>query len=93
MAFARTSPITLAPAALSGCAPRGMTAAVSADETSSKECPRCTGRGKYADPARGPLVQITCERCEGSGRVPVDSTDEAPAKEPTQIPFGSTPNA
>jgi DnaJ-class molecular chaperone len=62
----------------------------SADDT--KDCPRCSGRGKYADPQRGPLVQIKCERCEGSGRVPADSPDEPPAKEPTQIPFGSGPS-
>jgi DnaJ-class molecular chaperone len=57
----------------------------------TKECPRCTGRGKYADPQRDPLVQITCERCEGSGRVPADSPDEPPVKEATQVPFGTQP--
>ncbi len=57
----------------------------------SKECPRCEGRGKYADPQRGPLVRITCPSCDGSGRVPADAPDEPPAKEPTQIPFGSAP--
>lgn len=57
----------------------------------TKQCPRCSGRGKYADRQKGPLVQITCQRCEGSGRVPADSFDEAPAKEPNQIPFGSEP--
>ena len=57
----------------------------------TKDCPRCEGRGKYADPQRGPLVQITCARCEGSGKVAADSPDEPPAKQPTQIPFGSTP--
>lgn len=60
-----------------------------ADET--KDCPRCEGRGKYADRQRGPLVQVTCERCEGSGRVPADSPDEPPAKEPRKIPFRSQP--
>lgn len=60
------------------------------DET--KQCPRCSGRGKYADPQGGPLVQITCPRCEGSGLVPSDAPDEPPAKEPTQIPFGSQPD-
>ena len=59
----------------------------------TKECPRCSGRGKYADPQHDPLVQITCPRCEGSGRVPVDSPDEPPVKEPTQIPFGSAPKS
>ena len=56
-----------------------------------KDCPRCEGRGKYADPARGPLVQITCELCDGSGKVPADTPDEPPAKEPTQVPFGTDP--
>jgi DnaJ-class molecular chaperone len=59
----------------------------------TKDCPRCSGRGKYADPQKGPLVQITCERCDGSGRVSSDTPDEPPAKEPTQIPFGSNPAA
>ncbi len=57
----------------------------------SKDCPRCDGRGKYADPKRGPLVQITCDLCDGSGRVSADTPDEPPAKEPTQVPFGSNP--
>jgi len=39
----------------------------------TKKCPRCEGRGKYADPEKGPLVQITCPSCEGSGRVPADA--------------------
>ena len=56
-----------------------------------KDCPRCGGSGKYADPERGPLVQVTCESCDGSGRVPADAPDEPPAEEPTQIPFGSQP--
>lgn len=60
-------------------------------DNDEKDCPRCSGRGQYADPQRGPLVHITCERCSGSGRVPADSPDEPPAKEPTQIPFGSSP--
>ncbi len=62
------------------------------DTDDTKDCPRCRGGGKYADPQRGPLVQVTCERCEGSGRVPVDAPDEPPAEEPTQIPFGSNPD-
>ena len=61
-----------------------------ADET--KECPRCAGRGKYADPEKGPLVRINCDLCDGSGTVPADTPDEPPADEPTQIPFGSTPD-
>jgi DnaJ-class molecular chaperone len=65
-----------------------MVAVTGNDDT--KDCPRCSGRGKYADPHRA-LVQITCPRCEGSGRVPADSPDEPPAKEPTQIPFGHNP--
>lgn len=59
----------------------------------TKDCPRCSGRGKYADPQQAPLVQITCPRCEGSGRVPADSPDEPPAQEPRKIPFGSSPGA
>jgi len=59
------------------------------DET--KECPRCGGRGKYADRSRDPLVQINCASCDGSGRVRADAPDEPPAQEPTQIPFGSQP--
>lgn len=58
----------------------------------TKECPRCNGTGKYADPQRGPLVQVTCELCEGSGRAPADAPDEPPADEPKQIPFGSKPD-
>jgi DnaJ-class molecular chaperone len=54
----------------------------------TKECTRCGGRGKYAARDRGPLVQITCDTCDGSGRVPADAPDEPPAKEPNQIPFG-----
>lgn len=57
----------------------------------TKQCPRCEGRGKYADPQKGPLVQITCTSCEGSGQVPAGAPDEPPAQEPTQIPFGSGP--
>ncbi len=56
------------------------------DET--KQCPRCRGRGKYADPRRDALVQITCTRCEGSGRVPADSPDEEPVQEAKKVPFG-----
>ena len=62
------------------------------DAENTKECPRCSGRGKYADPEKGPLVQITCESCDGSGRVPADAPAEPPAKEPTQIPFGTDPS-
>ena len=62
-----------------------------ASDDNTKECPRCSGRGKYTDPERAPLVRVTCERCDGSGRVPADSPDEPPAKEPEKIPFGSQP--
>lgn len=61
------------------------------DTEDTKECTRCGGHGKYADPAKGPLVQITCPSCDGSGRVAADAPDEEPAKEPTQIPFGTDP--
>ncbi len=56
------------------------------------ECPKCSGRGKYADPARA-LVQVTCERCEGSGTVPEGSQqdDDQPAAEPRKVPFGQSP--
>jgi DnaJ-class molecular chaperone len=57
------------------------------DKGETKSCPRCSGRGKYADPSSDPLVQITCERCDGSGSVPADSPDEPPAQEPKQVPF------
>ena len=57
----------------------------------TKECTRCGGRGKYADPETDPLVQITCESCDGSGRVAADAPDEEPAEEPKQIPFGTNP--
>lgn len=59
------------------------------EQDATKDCPRCEGRGKYADPQRGPLVRITCSTCDGSGRVPADAPGEPPAKEPTQIPFGT----
>ena len=36
-------------------------------------------------------MQITCPSCDGSGKVPADAPDEEPAKEPTQVPFGSQP--
>jgi DnaJ-class molecular chaperone len=62
-----------------------------ADGDDTKQCGRCGGSGKYADPQRGPLVQVTCESCDGSGKVPADAPDEEPAKEPTQIPFGTNP--
>ena len=61
------------------------------EEDTTKECPRCGGEGKYADPQRGPLVRATCSTCDGSGRVPADAPDEPPAKEPTQLPFGTQP--
>ena len=61
-------------------------------DADTKECKRCGGSGKYADPERGPLVQVTCESCDGSGKVPADAPDEPPAEEPTQIPFGSEPD-
>ncbi len=54
----------------------------------TKSCPRCSGRGKYADPTRDPLVSITCERCDGSGEVPADAPDEEPVQEAKQVPFG-----
>jgi DnaJ-class molecular chaperone len=60
-------------------------------DSDEKDCPRCTGRGKYADPRRGPLVEVTCERCDATGRVPADTPDEPPAKEPTKVPFGTQP--
>jgi DnaJ-class molecular chaperone len=56
-----------------------------------KDCPRCEGRGKYADPRKGPLVRMTCALCDGGGRVPADTPDEPAADEPTQIPFGTGP--
>ena len=58
------------------------------DDEQTKDCPRCRGRGKHPDPARGPLVAVRCERCEGSGEVPADSPDEPP-REPKHIPFGA----
>ena len=61
------------------------------DSDDTKQCTRCGGRGKYADPEKGPLVQITCPSCDGSGRVAADAPDEEPAEEPTQIPFGTDP--
>jgi DnaJ-class molecular chaperone len=54
-----------------------------------KDCPRCQGRGRYADPGRDPLVRVNCERCHGSGRVPADSPDEPPAEQPGKVPFGT----
>ncbi len=57
----------------------------------TKDCPRCSGDGKYPDPRRGPLVQVECDRCEGSGQVPADSPDEPP-KQPNQMPFGARPD-
>jgi len=62
-------------------------------EQNTKDCPRCRGRGKYADPQKDPLVQITCQLCDGSGRVSSDTPDEPPVKEATQIPFGSDPGS
>jgi DnaJ-class molecular chaperone len=56
--------------------------------TETKECSRCSGRGRYADPSRDPLVRVDCESCGGTGRVPADTPDEAPAEEPRQVPFG-----
>lgn len=64
---------------------------MTADEE-TKECPRCEGRGKYADRERDPLVQVTCERCDGSGKVPADSPDEPPVEQPRQVPFGTQPD-
>lgn len=61
------------------------------EEDATKDCPRCGGRGKYADPQRGPLVRVVCPTCDGSGRVAADAPDEPPAKEPAQMPFGSQP--
>jgi len=72
--------------------PAGIAVAMSSGDD-TKDCPRCGGRGKYADPEKGPLVQITCQLCDGSGRVSSDTPDEPPAQEPTQIPFGSEPGA
>lgn len=54
----------------------------------TKACPRCGGRGRYADPRRDPLVRVDCELCGASGRVPVDTPDEPPADEPKHVPFG-----
>ena len=56
------------------------------------ECPKCSGRGKYADPGRA-LVQVTCERCKGSGKVREGSEqgNDHPAPEPRKIPFGQSP--
>ena len=59
------------------------------DDDDTKDCPRCSGRGKYTDPGQDPLVRVTCDRCEGSGRVPADSPDEPPVEEPKQKPFGA----
>ena len=61
------------------------------DTDNTKECGRCGGSGKYADPQKDPLVQITCPSCDGSGRVAADAPDEEPVKEATQIPFGTDP--
>jgi DnaJ-class molecular chaperone len=58
----------------------------------TKDCPRCGGRGRYADPARDPLVRVDCELCAGSGRVSADTPDEPPAQEPKHVPFGDRPD-
>lgn len=56
-----------------------------------KDCTKCGGRGKYADPSKGPLVAVTCNRCEGSGKVPQDWEDVPPMKEPKRARFGEGP--
>ncbi len=60
--------------------------------TATKECSRCSGRGRYADPSRDPLVRVDCEACGATGRVPADAPDEPPAEEPRQVPFGERPD-
>ena len=60
------------------------------DNQALKDCTKCGGRGKYADPSKT-LVAIRCDRCEGSGKVPQDWKDEPPAKEPTQTRFQAPP--
>jgi DnaJ-class molecular chaperone len=61
-------------------------------DDATKPCTRCGGRGKYPSPDKGPLVQVTCTACDGSGRVPADAPDEPPPEEPKQMPFGSSPD-
>jgi DnaJ-class molecular chaperone len=38
-------------------------------EENTKDCPKCEGKGRYHDLNRL-LVQVTCEECGGSGKVP-----------------------
>jgi DnaJ-class molecular chaperone len=61
-------------------------------ETAMTECPRCGGRGKYADPRRA-LVSVRCERCDGSGQVPADSVtdDDRPATVTKKVPWAPPP--
>lgn len=54
----------------------------------TKDCPKCEGRGKHAD-VNKTLVQVTCDQCDGSGKVPESSDAQAdsPAKPPRKVPF------
>jgi DnaJ-class molecular chaperone len=38
-------------------------------EEATESCPKCGGRGKYADPSKA-LVSVTCDLCGGSGEAP-----------------------
>ena len=49
-----------------------------ADKHLTKECPDCGGHGVVGDTESyvGITVVGDCERCKGTGRVPLEATDE-----------------
>ncbi len=59
------------------------------DNEEMKECTKCQGSGKHADPSKT-LVQVTCGSCGGSGKVAADTPDEPPVEPLKKLPFGAS---
>lgn len=58
------------------------------ESEATEECRQCEGHGKHGDVSKV-LVQVTCDRCAGSGTVPKGSQTESDQyiSAPRKIPF------
>lgn len=58
------------------------------ENAATEMCRQCEGHGKHGDVSKT-LVQVTCDRCAGSGTVPKGSQTDADqhVNAPRKVPF------